>query len=248
MKSTSVLLIFRSFLVPFAPAMPTTEVPTTRIITTQPTPSPTCRSRNASVQCPVLNKSIARQFACCCHKRQLTFAWKVLNLAMHWWLSVSRVWIGLSKAEKTFLNVSIFLWSNLIWASTVVVHEQVLTRSWLEHTNCSFFLFFFSSVDLEINLQSPTPGAIQYIIVLERYNPTTRSFESYSQDTTNFNQFPFTIRNLPAGFYRAQVDALVPTGVRTVSSTALQLGTPGMAKKVFRFAVSLCAKLITMGI
>ena len=113
MKSTSELLIFRSFLVPLAPARPTTEVPTTRIITTQPTPSPTCRSRisemprsNALFQ----TRAFARQFGCCCHKRQLTFAWKVLNLAMHWWLSVSRVWIGLSKAEKTFLNVSIFLW------------------------------------------------------------------------------------------------------------------------------------------
>ena len=132
-------------------------------------------------------------------------------------------------------------------------HPSLLSMSnswpgldWNKLTVRYFLFFLFLSVDLEINLQSPTPGAIQYIIVLERYNPTTRTFESYSQDTTNFNQFPFTIRNLPAGFYRAQVDALVPTGVRTVSSTALQLGTPGMAKKVFRFAVSLCAKLITM--
>ena len=74
------------------------------------------------------------------------------------------------------------------------------------------------------------PGAREYLVELERYNPSTQSTERILQQSgLQESDFPYTVGEpLRDGYYRGTINALLPTGLRSVSSGVFRLGNPGM--------------------
>lgn len=80
---------------------------------------------------------------------------------------------------------------------------------------------------LRVGLPSPEPGALEYIVSIDRYNPDSGRYEPYLTEVLNdSSRFPF-IQRVPSGYYRSVVNALLVTGPKTTAHDIHQAGSPG---------------------
>ena len=97
--------------------------------------------------------------------------------------------------------------------------------------HCFRLPFLFVLFCRPVNVQVPQPraeeGAFEYVLTVERYNPDTQSPEQYRQVAgLQISDFPYTLQNLPVGYYRTVVNAVTLTGLKAVGGSVFAAGTP----------------------
>ena len=73
----------------------------------------------------------------------------------------------------------------------------------------------------------PVEGAFEYVLTVERYDPITQSAVRYREIAgLQISDFPYSLQDLPVGYYRTVINAVTLSGLRTVFSPLLRAGSP----------------------
>ena len=93
----------------------------------------------------------------------------------------------------------------------------------------TFIIICLSNLDnLGISRPPPVNGAFEYVLTVERYDPVSQIIVQYRQVAgLQVNDFPYTLQNVPPGYYRSLVNAVIPSGLRPASSGLNRVGDPG---------------------
>lgn len=77
--------------------------------------------------------------------------------------------------------------------------------------------------------ERPVLSASEYVLFLERYDPASQSSRPFLQEpiSLQYGDFPWTVRGVPAGFYRSRIDVILPEGQQTAATELYQIGSPG---------------------
>ena len=140
----------------------------------------------------------------------------------NWW--IERIFQGIKKnLTNDALDVSFRISIISCYADTCHLHLVIrLVRF------SSFFPHSPFPVNLNILAPDPEEGAFEYVLTVERYNPDTQSPEQYRQVAgLQISDFPYTLQNVPVGYYRTVINAVTRTGLRAVNSSLIRAGIPG---------------------
>ena len=83
-----------------------------------------------------------------------------------------------------------------------------------------------STDEFQLGLPLYVDSTIELVFVVERINPATNDTTVvFRRGALQPKDFPYTVKNLPAGYYRGWVNAILPYGPVTLNVGEFPLGT-----------------------